>query len=86
MNLGWQQHICVGLKVGGLDEIKGWFLEYLDFKKEQMRRDQQRRMRSINICLGVIHGFKDVPYHQNESDYLQENHMLSSSFRPPCWA
>lgn len=76
----------MGLKVGGLDEIKSWLLEYLDFKKEQMRRDQQRRMRSVNMCLGVTHGFKDVPYHQNESDYLQENHMLSSSFRPPCWA
>ena len=49
MNLGWQRHICVGLKVRGLDEIKNWFLEYLDIKREQMRRDQQRRMRSINV-------------------------------------
>ena len=54
LNLGWQQHICVGLKVRGLEEIKSWFLEYLDIKREQMRRDQQRRMRSINMRLVVI--------------------------------
>lgn len=29
-----------------------------------------------------MHGFKGVLCHQSESDYSQENHTLSSSFRP----
>ena len=52
----------MGLKVRGLEEIKSWFLEYLDIKREQMRRDQQRRMRSINMCLVVIPEKAMAPY------------------------
>ena len=81
LNLGWQRHICVGLKVRGLDEIKNWFLEYLDIKREQMRRDQQRRMRSINMCLGVIHGEDNgtpLQYSCLENPWTEEPGRLQS--------